>query len=148
MSNKRRKTSKDKESPRPKEEIVRDIKAMQESERRRSRVSNELWPFLKGMEEQVRYIKIFLHTASVAANQAFDNGRGKVKIKDLPDLVKPFKDDEKTKKYVELFEMFKDETLNSFQAIVRDLPDNLERYLFFKGERETLNAIDIKELLG
>ena len=148
MSNKRRKTQSDKQAPRPKEEIAKEIKAIQESDRRRSRVMNELWPFIKDMNEQVRYIKIFLHTASVAVDQAFNNGRNKVKIKDLPELLAPFKDDEKTKKYVELFNLLGEEDINSFQAIVRDLPDNIERYQFFKAEREPLTTIDIKELLG
>jgi hypothetical protein len=118
------------------------------ADRKRKIVKDKIFPLLKDAEGSVRYIKIMLHTASVAVEQAFNNKRQTTKVSDL-DLLSMFDaKDKRTKIYVDLFKMLADEDINSFQAMIRDLPDNLDRYFFNEGEAKQFNEVDIDKILG
>lgn len=131
-----------------KAQLEEDMLVRQETDRKRQRVRDELYPLLMELGETIRYVKIFLHTASVAADTAFLDKKKEIKLKDL-DILKMFnKDDEKTAHYTRLYELFGDESVQSFMDMVQTMPQNIDNMLYFETEKKPFSDINIDDLLG
>lgn len=134
-------------APKSKEEVAQFQKQVAEAKDRRQKVREKLWPLVQAMKEDVRYSKIFLYTASVGVETAFNNKRAEAKVKDL-DMLKMFDvSDPKTANYKELYEMFAEESVDSFLKMVKELPDFIDNYLFHKFEKDNIDTININEIL-
>lgn len=130
------------------------MKVKQDSDRKRDFIRRELFPLLNTVADDVRYLKIFLYTAATSVNEMMEKRKNEVRIGDLGDeLMKMFHSDNPDQDklvagYRQLFTLMKDETVNSFQSIIRDLPDNIERYFYTQMEKQPVKSIDIDALLG
>ena len=131
-----------------KEEIAQEMKMVQKAENRRKLVKEVLEPQLKLIDADVRYTKIFLHTASVAVDTKFNHMREDIKIRDMNLMAAFDPDGETTHEYRKLYEAMGDETIASFQAIVKELPDQLDNYMFKRSEKVPYSEINIDEILG
>lgn len=132
-----------------KKEIARQIKEKTaKADRMRTIIKDGIFPLIKELDGNVKYVKIVLHTASVAVEQAFNNKRNETKVSDLDMLSLFDMKDKGSKIYKDLFTLLADEDINSFQNMIRDLPDNLDRFFFNEGESKAFNEIDIDKILG
>lgn len=137
-----------------KQDLIQETKIKQDSDRKRSIVREKIFPLLLSLGGDIRYLKIFLFTASTAVDQVMDSKKSETKISEIKDeMIKLFKggDDisnEKVNHYAEIFEMLQDETINSFQSMIRDLPDNIDRFFYKQMEKKAVDQINIDEVLG
>lgn len=131
-----------------KAQIEAEIRQQQEANRVRDIIKTQVYPMLKDMDETVRYIKIFLHTCSVAVEQSFENKKRETKIGDLPLLEAFNTDDEKTKNYAKIFDLLKNEDIRNFNLIIKEMPDQLDRMAFKEAEAKKFNEVNIDTLLG
>lgn len=146
---------KQKRENKTKKQIANEIELTSEANRKRELIRSVLFPFIKNLGGDVRFAKIFLHTASTALDSTFDKGRLTVKVKDLKEeTMKLFGHDgsEEQKKrvaeYSDFFDLLGEESLTSFNSMVRDLPDNIERLAFTESEKRPITDIDIDKVLG
>lgn len=132
-----------------KKEIVEDLKAKQESERKRKLIRDIIYPMVLELEPKtIRYAKVFLYTSSTALEQAFMKEKTTRTVGEfIPALKEMFKDGE-AKEYFRLFELLKDESVSSFQAMIKDLPQNIDNFFYQKMEKESVDQIDIDKILG
>lgn len=125
-----------------------------ESDRKRSLIREQVFPLLLSMGGDIRYLKIFLYTAQTAINQAIDSRKEKLIVKDVIDEVAALfrSDDPETQKKLEdynrLFNLLQNESITSFNSMIRDLPDNIDRYFFHQMEKKNVDQINIDEVLG
>lgn len=133
-----------------KPQIVQDIKAVQEADRLRKMVREQVYPFLITLNDSIGFVKIFLQVCAVSADTTFNNLSKEMKIADiLPKLKELYKEDtSENKKYLEFFEMFKDETLSTFTSLTETMPRMIEKYFTQDVDKRPIIDLPINEVLG
>lgn len=119
-----------------------------EAKRQRAVFREKIVPLLAEMNEEVRYVNIFMQTATAAVQSGTDEALKDLKIKDL-DTMKLF--DPKapaSKPYQKLFDILADESITSFNQMFDSAPRAIAEYLYAQGVKEKFNELDIDEILS
>ena len=119
-----------------------------EANRKRDLITNKLWPILVDSKETIQYLKIVLQTCHLAADQAFNNKKKEVLVKDLKLTESLNKDHESTAIYRAIFELLQDENLKSFATIIRDLPYFVEEFIKRQYDKKTFADLNVKDIIG
>ena len=131
-----------------KKELVQHQQLVQRADRLKEVLKTKVFPFLKDMNEDVRYTKIFVEAASTAVRMEFDNGRKKTPIGSL-EMHKLFdQKEEKTKKYNELYALLGDMSVADFEEVLGELPRMIDGYVLMQNSKKKLNELDLDALLG
>lgn len=138
-----------------KEELLREAnrkKQMEEkvteAKRQRTVFRDKIAPLLVEMDEEVRYINIFMQTASAAVQSGTDAILKDMKIKDI-DTMKLFDPKaEASKGYLKLFEALGEESITSFNQMFDSAPRAIAEYLYSVGEKKKFNELDLDEILS
>jgi len=131
-----------------KAQIEAEIKQRQEADRVRGIIKNDIYPLLKDMNEYIRYVKIFLHTCTVAVEQTFENKKRDPAIREL-DLIANFDSNaDVSVHYAKVFDILRNESVATFQTIIKEMPDQLDRLAFKEAEAKKFSDINIDTLLG
>ncbi len=138
-----------------KEELLREAdrkKQMEEkvveAKRQRSVFRDKIAPMLSEMDEEVRYVNVFMQTASAAVQSGTDEVLKDLKIKDL-DTMKLF--DPKapgSAPYKKLFDILAEESITSFNQMFDSAPRAIAEYLYSQGEKKKFNDLNIDEILS
>ncbi len=133
-----------------KKEIVIDIKAVQETDRLRTLMREQVYPFLLELNDSIGFSKVFLQVCAVTVESAFNNTSKEVKVSDLmPKLKELYKNDtEENKKYLRFFELFKDETVSTFVSLIEATPRHIERYFTQEIDKKPILDMPIDKILG
>lgn len=133
-----------------KEQLIEEQRLIQEADRKRAIIKDKIYPLLKDLNETIKFIKIFVNTANTAVSLAVDKKKEEIKISDLRSKLDGMfnQKDKAFDKYRELFDLLKDESVISFQQMLREFPDNIERFYFFKTEKLPFTDVNIDEILG
>lgn len=133
-----------------KPQIVQDIKAVQEADRLRKMVREQVYPFLLALNDSIGFTKIFLQVCSVSADTAFNNLSKEMKVSELmPKLREVFsKKNSENEKYIQFFEMFKDENVSTFTSLVETMPRMIEKYFTQEVDKRPILELPIEKVLG
>lgn len=133
-----------------KPQITQDIKAIQEADRLRKMVREQVYPFLVSLNDTIGFTKIFLQVCSVSADTAFNNLSKDMKVSELiPKLSEVFKDKTpENQKYMDFFEMFKDESLSTFTSLTETMPRMIEKYFTQDVDKRPIIDLPIEKVLG
>lgn len=136
-----------------KKEVVVDIKAAQEADRKRKIVRETIYPFLLELNDTIGYTKVFLQASTTAIETTFNEKQKEIKIGDLiPRLTEVFTGLEKNRpeaeKYLRLFELLKQETVLSFRSMIQELPRYIESYFTQQTDKNPVLNIPIEKILG
>ena len=133
-----------------KQEVVHDIKTVQETDRIRKMVREKMYPFLVELNDTISFTKVFLQVCAVTADSAFNALSKTMTIKDiLPQIKELYKEDTaQNKMYVKFFETFQDETLSTFTSLVEAFPRQIERYYTQEVDKSPILDLPIDKILG
>ncbi len=137
-----------------KPQVVQDIKAVQEAERKRELIRKVIFPFMLELNDSIGFVKIFLQTAATAAESVADEKKNKLKIVDLiPRIKEVFKYNDKKvdaelQKYIRLFDLLKDETVHDFGIIIQTMPRVIEQYFIKEADKSPIMNVPIDKILG
>lgn len=123
-------------------------KLMEDTKNQKQLFREKILPVLHEMDDEIRYMTIFLHTLSVAAQGAAEEAKKEILIKDL-DLLKHF--DPKapeTENYKKIFEIMGDETVGTFDRMFSTAPQMISEYLYKQSEKKRFNDIDYDQILS
>lgn len=118
-----------------KEELIKDAEIQKEVIRKRNKAKDELYPLLLRESKNIEDASVFCQSVGIAINQAFNNKKRELKIKDL-NLISQL--DEKGKEYARykaILEMFAEENLKDALEVINGMPDAISGFI----REETLN---------
>lgn len=118
------------------------------AERKRKIIRDKIFPLLADSNESIKFIKTVISVATITVDQAFNNKRKDMKIGELGILSLLNLEDKRSKIFSDLFTLLADEDINSFQDMLRDLPDNLDRFFINEIESKPFSEVDINKILG
>ena len=140
-----------------KKEILSDIYLQQDAERRRTLISDVVFPYLVNMEDTIGYTKVFLQSMSGLINGEFDETRKTTTIGDIKerivsklDSIFSKKDPQQKKeydRYLALVEKLEGVSIQDF-TYAAELPRYIDGYITKTKDKESISIIDIKEILG
>lgn len=137
-----------------KKEIVADIKQVQNAERMRELVRKDIYPFLLQLNNTIGYSKIFLQTSATALDSAYTARQRDTKVSEfIEDLKKVFvaqdpKQQAEMDKYIQFFELLKNESLHDFQSMVATLPRVIDSYFTHEKDKAPILDLDVNKILG
>lgn len=136
-----------------KPEIIVDIKASQEADRKRKIVREVIFPFLLELNDNIGYTKVFLQASSTGIESVFNEKQREIKVADLiPRLTAIFTGNKannpEAQKYMRLYEILKDESVMSFRSMVQELPRYIETYFTQQTDKNPVLDIPIDKILG
>lgn len=133
-----------------KQEIVHDIKTVQDTDRLRVLVKDKIYPFLLQLNDTIGFAKIFLQVSSVSVESAFSNISKDMKVGELiPKLREVFKDSSpENQKYLEFFELMKDESISTFGSLMSATPRQIEAYFTQQVDKNPIMELPIDRVLG
>lgn len=133
-----------------KNEIVNDIKTVQETDRLRLLTKEKVYPFLLQLNDSIGFSKIFLQVSAVTVESAFSNISQEMKVSELlPKLKAVFKEEtEENKKYMQFFELMQDETISTFGSLMTAMPRQIEAYFTQQVDKSPVMELDITKILG
>lgn len=141
-------------------QIVEDIKAHEDAERRRSLVKNIVYPYLFNMNETIGFSKVFLQAFYSMADGIFNElaktttvgdieGQFKTKLSTIFDATDPIQKAE-MKKYTDFIEALKFVPIQDL-AYAAELPRYIDGYFTKDTDKKKMDTIQIKvieEILG
>ena len=122
-------------------------KLIEEAKRQRKLMREKGLPLLHEMDEEVRFMTVFLHTLAIAAERQADEKKGEILIKDLELDTIFTKDKKESERYMKIYEAFGDESYATFQKIFGNANQMVQEYLYKKSEKMKFNDIDYDEIL-
>lgn len=141
----------------PKAEIVDDIQKQQDAARRRSLISDVVFPHLVDMGETVGYSKIYLQALSGIINGEFDEMRKTFTVGNIHDRIvrkldsvfdkKDPEQDREYNRYLSLITKLHDSSIQDF-TYAAELPRYLDGYLMRDVDKGPISDVDITKILG
>lgn len=129
-----------------KQEIVQDLKLIEETKRKRKIVKDVVYPFLLELNNTIGYTKIFLQTIATALETAFHKKQKEMKVSEfIPQIKEVFGKEEK---YVRLLEVLKDETVYDFLTLIQVMPRVIEGYYTKEVDKNPIMELPIDKILG
>lgn len=148
---------KPKRANKSKKDIVSDMQLVNAANRRRSLISDIIFPYLVEVDDTIGYSKVFLQAMSGLVNGEFDKTRKTTTIGHLHDtIVKRLGEIFKTsdpeqkkeyKRYLGLIERMHDISVDDF-SYAAELPRYIDGYIAKTKEKESIKTIDITKILG
>lgn len=140
-----------------KKEIVSNIQLTQDAERARSIIREILFPYIRGLDENVAYTKLFLQSFSGLIEGIFDNQRKSTTLGDLmPDIkikldsLFSSSDLEQKKeydRYMGFVEVLKDVSVFDMSRAT-ELPRLIDGFLVNDKNKESIHTIPLEKILG
>lgn len=134
-----------------KKEVVKDIKDLQETERKRKLIKETIFPFLIKLNETIAYTKVFLQGSAMALERTFNDKQKEIKVEEfLPKLRETFKGDKQSELdlYIQFFELLKNESISDFTSLIEEIPRVVENYFTRQNDKRSVKDIPIEEILG
>ncbi len=143
-----------KRTTKTKPEIKQDIQKIQAASRMRDTIRSKVHPFLLELNDTIGFTKVFLQTSATTVENVFNRKQTIMKISDiLPELKEIFTTkDEKLvgeyNKYLQLFEILKDESIYDFNVMIQSMPRVIEQFYTQEIDKNPIMEMDIEKILG
>lgn len=115
-------------------------------------IRNKIFPILIQYNQNIRTSKLFLQTAAIGLDTAFNETSKLTKVEAIiPRLKEIFSNKDKSGEmdfYHKLFEIGRDETLSDFMTLVESLPREIEKFFMQEIDKRPIMEVDLDKLLG
>ena len=134
--------------PKSKPEIIDTLLLKQEADRQREILTEKIFPYLIKADQELKFLKVALQVSCLAANQSFDRGKKTTTIKDLKVADFVNKDNEDYEFYIGLFNLLEDESVQSFNTLLSNLPTYIDGYFESINGKKKMTDLDLNAIIG
>lgn len=140
-----------------KHDIVSDIQLVQDADRRRSLVRDDVFPYLVTMNDTIGYSKVFLQAFSALVDGAYSEQRKtttllhilpeiEAKLRSMFDLKDKVQKNE-FERYLKFAELLKDVSVQDL-TYATELSRYIDGFMMKKYEKDKIDTVDILKILG